>query len=191
MAYCLIYPKCLKGLYKNKLIVFMENKFSSYLFGFRKNHNELYSLFKMIEYWKKQLDNGGKVGIIYLDLSKAFDIINYSLVLTNLRVYGFSDQALSLLQSYLCNIFQRSIMNGSFKSLNEATTGVPQGSILGALLFNRFLNHSFLFISKCQLCNYNNTFYKSVKNMQKIENDLQMDFMILQKWFHESHITKL
>ena len=146
---------------------------------------------KMIKYWKKQLDNGENVGINYLNLSKAFDPISYSLVLTNLRVHGFSDQALSLLQRCLCNRFQRSIMNGSFSSLNEATARVPQGSILGDLVVIRFLNDFFLFISKCQLCNYNNIFYKSVKNMQKIENDLQMDFMILQKWIHESHINKL
>ena len=66
-----------------------------------------------------------------MDLSKAFDTINQTLVLA----YGFFDQALSLLQSYLCNRFHRRIMNGSVSSLNEVTTGVPQGSILGALIF--------------------------------------------------------
>ena len=145
----------------------------------------------MIENWKKQLDNGQKVGVIFMDLSKAFDIINHSLLLANLKVYCFSNQALSLLQSYLCKTFQRSIINGSFGSCNEVITGVPQGSIRGPLLFNIFLNDIFLFISKCQLCNYagDNTLYKSGKNMQKIKNNLEMDFMILHKWFHENHMV--
>ena len=61
-----------------------------------------------------------------MDLSKAFDTFNHSLLLANLKAYGFSDQALSLLQSYLCNRFQGSIINASFSSWNEVITGVPK-----------------------------------------------------------------
>ena len=75
----------------------MENKFSPYLCGFRKNHNAQNSLLKMIKNWKKQLENDEKVGIIFMDLSKAFDTINHSLLLAKLKVHGFSNQALSLL----------------------------------------------------------------------------------------------
>ena len=80
----------------------------------------------MIENWKKHLDNGEKVGVIFTDLSKAFDMINHSLLLAKLKAYGFSNQVLSLLQSYFCNRFQESIINGSFSSWNEVITGVPQ-----------------------------------------------------------------
>ena len=126
-----------------------------------------------------------------MDLSKAFDSINHSSLLAKLKVYGFSNQALRLLQSYLCNRFQRSIINGSFSSWNEVITEVLQGSVLGPLLFNIFLNDVFLFFSKCQLCNYadDNTLYKLGKYMKKIKNDLEMDFMILQKWFHENQMV--
>ena len=75
----------------------MKNKFSSYLCVFRKNYNVQYPPLKIIENWKKQLDNGEKVGVILMDLSKAFDVINHSLLLAKLKVYGFSNQALSLL----------------------------------------------------------------------------------------------
>ena len=111
--------------------------------------------------------------------------------MAKLKAHDFSNQALSLLQSYLYNRFQRSIINGSFSSWNVAITGVPQCLILGPLLFNIFLNDICFFISKCQLCNYadDNTFCKLGKNMQKIKNDLEMDFLILHKWFHENHMV--
>ena len=57
-----------------------ENKFSPFLCNLTENHNEQYSLFKMIQNWKKQLDSGEKVGVVFMDLSKAFDTINHSLL---------------------------------------------------------------------------------------------------------------
>ena len=102
-------------LYK-QIDSFMKNKFSPYLCGFRKNHNAQYSLLKMIENWKKQLDNGEKVGVIFMDLPQAFDTINQSFLLIKLKAYGLFNQALSLLQSYLFNRFHRSIINGFFSS---------------------------------------------------------------------------
>ena len=68
-----------KTLYK-QIDTFMTTKFSSYLCGFRKNAQ--YSLLKMIEIWKKHLDNRKKIRVILMDLSKPFDTINHSLLLT-------------------------------------------------------------------------------------------------------------
>ena len=126
-----------------------------------------------------------------MNLSKAFDTINHSLLLAKLKANGFSNQALSLLQSYIYNRFQRSVINGSFSSWNEVTKGVRQGSTLGPLVFNKFLNDLFLFILKCQICNYtdDNTLSKSGKNTRTIKNELEMDFLILRKWFHENHMA--
>ena len=107
-----------------------------------------------------------------MDLSKAFDMINHSLLLAKLKARGFSNQALSLLQSCLCNRFQRSMIYGSFSSWNEVITGVSQGSILGPLLFDIFLTDTFLLILKCQLCNYvdDKTFYKPGKICRKLKS---------------------
>ena len=98
-------------LYK-QIDTFMTTKFSPYLCGFRKNHNAQYSLLKMIETWKKHLDKGEKIGVILMDLSKAFDTINHSLLLAKLDAYGFSRTSLKLMQNYLCNRQQRISING-------------------------------------------------------------------------------
>ena len=71
-----------------------------------------------------------------MDLSKAFDVINHSLLLAKLEIYGVSMTSLKLMQSYLCNRFRRTSVNTSISDWKEIGTGVPQGSILRPLLFN-------------------------------------------------------
>ena len=82
-------------------------------------------------------------------------------------------------------------INGSFSDYTEIITGISQGSILGLLLLNKFLNDIFMFISKCSLFNYvdDNTLYFTGKDLNQIRRNLEMDFMILHQWFHENHMT--
>ena len=177
-------------LYK-QIDTFMTTKFSPYLCGFRKKHNAQYSLLKMIETWKKQLDKGEKIGVILMDLSKAFNTIKHSLLLAKLDAYFFSRTSLKLMQNYLCDRQQRISINGSFSDWTEVITGAPQCSIVGPLLFNIFLHHIFMFISKCNLCNYadDNTLYSTEKDLNWIRRNLEMEFMILHQWFRENHMT--
>ena len=93
---------------------------------------------------KKNLDKGNKIAVILMDLSKTFETINPSLLLAKLEAYGFSMASLKLMQSYLCNRFQRTSVNASFSDWKEIETGVPQGSILGPLLFSFLLNDIFI-----------------------------------------------
>ena len=76
---------------------------------------------------------------------------------------------LKLMQSYLCSRFQRTSVNASFSDWKEIETGFPQGSILGSLLFNIFLNNIFYFINNGNLCNYaddNTLYWKKPKHGQ-------------------------
>ena len=86
---------------------YMKDKLSKQLAGFRKDHNTQHCLSCMLEMWKKVLDKGGSICAIFMDLSKAFDTVNYNLLIAKIGAYGFETDALRYMKSYLTNRKQR------------------------------------------------------------------------------------
>ena len=113
---------------------------SDLLSAFRKKYECQHVLTKLIEDNKSALDKHMHVGLLLLDLSKAFDCLPHRLLLCKLHAYGVSRDACSLLHSYLSNRFQRVKISASRSDWIQMTKGVPQGSILGPMLFNIFIN---------------------------------------------------
>ena len=100
----------------------------------------------MIETWKRKQNMGHIVGVTYMDLSKAFDSLNHELLIAKLKCYGLDQHAVEFFRSYLSNRYQCCKINNTLGDWREIIAGVPQGSILGRLLFNIFLNDIFFFL---------------------------------------------
>ena len=115
----------------------------------------------MLEKCKYLLDNGYNIGVLFMDQSKAFDVLNHSFLLAKLDAYGFSLKSTNFIQSYLNKRMQKVNVNNKFSAWEDIYSGVPQGYILGQLLFRIFINYIFSFLTTCEMCKYaeDNTLY--------------------------------
>ena len=108
--------------------------------GFIKGRSTVTNLVTMTQFLCESLDDQRQVDVVYTDFSKAFDKIDHNLLLQKLETFGMSDSLILLLRSYLENRYLFVKMNGFESKLFKQETGVPQGSVLGPLLFNLFIN---------------------------------------------------
>ena len=131
-----------------------ENALSIFQCGFRKKYSTQNALIAMIEKARKILDKGGTFGALLTDLSKAFDCMTHDLLIAKLHALNFDMSALSLIFDYLKERKQRVKINSSFSSYLDIFLGVPQGLILGPLLFNLFLCDIFLFVEEADIMSY-------------------------------------
>ena len=127
---------------------------SPYLCGYRKIFSTQQALLSLIEKSKSVLDKKRYGGAVLMDLSKAFNTLNHDLLITKLNAYGFTRESFRLIKSYLTNRWQRTKVNTNFTSYSELLIGAPQGSVLGSLRFNIYINDLFHITEMTNTCNY-------------------------------------
>ena len=139
----------------------------------------------------KTLNKGGFVCTMFMDLSKAFGTMDHDLLIAKLGAYGLQENALVFMKSYFTNRQQRFRVNSNFGMWEKIISGVLQGSILGPLLFNIFLNDLFLFVENSYLSNYadDNKLCSSGNDLEKVKQTLREDIEIVTKWFYKNYMV--
>ena len=155
------------------------------LCGFRKAHSTQHALYILLHSWQKELDNSSFIGKILMDLSKAYDCLSHDLIIAKFEADGLSKNSLKLLLDYLEGRKERVKIGSSNSFWSDAKRGVPQGSILGPLFFNVFINDLFIFIEICEICNFadDNTLYSSGVELSSILENLKHDTKTILNWF--------
>ena len=152
--------------------------------GFRSNHCTQDVLLKCTDDWKMALDEGKIVGTVMIDLSKAFDSIDHSLLLKKLDALGIRDKEHTWFENYLKGRRQRVVVSSTCSEWRSVVTGVPQGSILGPLLFLVFVNDlpSVVRHSKTNLYADDTSIYVSHCDPATAGNMLEEDLRDIGEW---------
>ena len=181
--------KIFERIMQKQMNTFVENILSPFLCGYRKGYNSQCALLAMIEHWKMSLDNNGLAGAILMDLSKAFDTINRHLLIAKLHAYDFSESALELILNYLSGRWYRTKIN-IFSSWSELFSGVPQGSVLGPILFNIYLNDLFFVFTNTSVCNLadDTSPYVCDIDLPNLLRKLESDTMSAIMWFEANYM---
>jgi len=176
--------KMMEKLVRNQIVEHIKrNKLlSKKQFGFISGRSTTLQLLLVLDHWTEILDNGGSIDSVYMDFMKAFDKVPHRRLIKKMKHYGIGEKTLNWVQDFLSNRKQKVSVNGMDSTTHNVTSGIPQGSVLGPILFVIYINDmpdcvaatAYLFADDTKL-------YKEIKSPED-SNSLQRDLDSLQEW---------
>ena len=190
--------KTLESIIRDEIINHMNenNLFSPKQFGFLFGRSTVLQLIKVLDIWTQILDQGGCIDIIYCDFMKAFDKVPHNRLLYKLQNYGISGKILGWITSFLTGRTQQVKINGATSGNAPVTSGIPQGSVLGPILFVIYINdlpevvdknsYVYLFADDTKVFRQIKTLYDKVI----LQNDIKNLLVWSSKWLLKFHPDK-
>ena len=181
------FSKILEKLIQKQMMKFItkHNILYKFQFGFRQDFSTTLALIDTIDNIKQHLDNNEYVIGIFLDIRKAFDSINHDIMAKKLEHYGFRGHSLTFLNSYLDGRKQYTVVNNCRSDTLPISYGVPQGSVLGPLLFLLYVNDIQYAIEQtsCRLFADDTAIVLHHRDLKTLINIAEMNMLKLQEWF--------
>ena len=154
-------------------------------------HSTALALSQATNHWLMNIDNGSMNSVVFLDIRKAFDTIDHQILIKKLSQYGIQDDELNFFESYLENRTQCCSVNGKLSDRQKIEYGVPQGSILGLLLFIIYMNDLPLFVTNAQISMYadDTSLYNNIKSVSEIKDNLIPVFLKICDWLRSNKLS--
>ena len=127
-----------------------------------------------------------------MDLSKAFDSLPHDLIVKKFKEYGADERAANIIENYFSDRQQRVKVAGEYSSWNYISRGIAQGSILGPLIFNIFINDLLFIVKRCKLSSYadDTQIFFAHNDYREVENAIKSDLELVDKWYDENGLKR-